>query len=251
MVKKETINLSDGTKITAWVHEAKNKEKNRELIIQLHGYPSDSHGSHKEYAEAISEEGINSLRYDMRGCGESSGGFKELTLTKAYEDLKEIIKWAEQKGYEVTGLLGSSFGGAVAIKTASENKKIKKLILLAPAPDLTDPTEWEPHTTLEEWKKKGYYEMPWEPEGTKKIPYEFYEDAKKHDLYEEAKKITAKTIIIHGDNDKIVPVDQAKKLKEKIKNAKEIILKGAGHDLRINGTKKEAIRIIKENLKEE
>lgn len=50
-----------------------------------------------------------------------------------------------------------------------------------------------------------------------------------HDTYNEIEQIKAPTLVIHGDEDRLVPYDNGVTLAEKIPNAEFLTIKGAGH----------------------
>jgi fermentation-respiration switch protein FrsA (DUF1100 family) len=56
--------------------------------------------------------------------------------------------------------------------------------------------------------EKGYYDYP---DGSR-INKGFYDDFKRYDLNEEAKKVTCPLLVIHGDLDELVPRHHAKVL---------------------------------------
>ena len=49
------------------------------------------------------------------------------------------------------------------------------------------------------------------------------------DIRSQLPKITQPTLIIHGEQDKIVPLERAKELAAAIPNAELLVLEGAGH----------------------
>jgi len=59
--------------------------------------------------------------------------------------------------------------------------------------------------------------------------YVFYEDAILNTGYKVASKIKIPTLIVHGDNDKEVPIYQSVKLAKLIPDNKLAIIKGADH----------------------
>jgi uncharacterized protein len=69
----------------------------------------------------LSALGYVTLRFDMRGCGESEGKKGHVICLEQVEDTRSAISWlCEQPEVEPerVGLIGSSFGAAVAVYTA-------------------------------------------------------------------------------------------------------------------------------------
>ena len=52
---------------------------------------------------------------------------------------------------------------------------------------------------------------------------------KKYNVYKEAGKIRIPAMIIHGDRDEIVPIEQSRKLVGKIKGSELVVAKGMDH----------------------
>ena len=57
----------------------------------------------------------------------------------------------------------------------------------------------------------------------------------KHDTFEQLPRIKVPTLIIHGDVDRAIPVENAQIMASRLPNAEMIILKGKGHGLNIEG----------------
>lgn len=68
-----------------------------------------------------------------------------------------------------------------------------------------------------------------------------------HNSYEELNKIKCKTLVIGGDNDKIVGQNSSEEIAERIENSKLIIYKGLGHSVHEEekGFKKEVLKFLK------
>ena len=82
---------------------------------------------------------------------------------------------------------------------------------------------------IEQWKSQGY-KTHINGKGLKfRLNYTFFEDYDNNNGYEAAKKITIPVLIIHGDKDKNVPVEQSIKINKIFPNCKLEIIEGAGH----------------------
>ena len=248
-MKQVAIKNNQGQQLAAWLYKV---TENDQLVIFCHGYPSDSHGRHAMLAEFVSGLGKNALRFDYRGCGDSEGTFEECTVVTAANDLLAIIAWAREHGFKHITLIGASFGGPVALKAALETE-IEEMILLAPAPDLTDPSEYSQYTTLTAWKEHGYYEQPnqQQPERLFRISYQYQIDAEQNIMYEPSKDIQARTLILHGTHDDLVPIEQSQELAEHMPQALLITLEGADHKLSIDGSYDELLSILEDWFSEE
>jgi uncharacterized protein len=94
----------------------------RPAFVVLHGFGSTKNaGNVIKPTEMLSALGYVTLRFDMRGCGGSEGKRGHVICLEQVEDTRSAISWlCEQPEVEPdrVGLLGSSFGAAVAVYTA-------------------------------------------------------------------------------------------------------------------------------------
>ena len=83
------------------------------------------------------EAGIASLRFDLRGHGESEGRQEELTLTTILNDIRvALAKVRDLSGATRLSLLGASFAsGVCAYYAAKRTSEIDRLVLLNPQLD--------------------------------------------------------------------------------------------------------------------
>ena len=110
---------------------------------------------------------------------------------------------------EKIGILGSSFGGSTCIVKASKDKRVKCISL------------WATPFLLE--KKDGGRISEIDFNET------IYDDFLKYDLLSEAKKITC-ALVIHGEDDEVVPLYEGKAIYKNIKKPKKLyIIKGGDH----------------------
>src|SRR3989344_1842290 len=102
------------------------------LAIVCHGFTSSKeHPVIKSLCIALGKEGINSLRFDFSGRGESEGNPGSSTYSKEREDLECTIDYFEKLGYQISCVIGHSMGGAVAIMQGAKDGRIKSIIDIA------------------------------------------------------------------------------------------------------------------------
>jgi pimeloyl-ACP methyl ester carboxylesterase len=206
-------------------------DKKQEIIIICHGFSSSKYGTTaKTLAQELTKRKMNSFRFDFNGCGESEGKFEEVTVSQYIDDLESAMRFMKERGYKEIILFGGSNGGLVCIATALKHPEIKKLALKSPVPDSVE--VWMKKLGehgLEEWKQKGHTHY-FDKNGKKfKVHHAFFEDVKKHIMYDKVNKIKCPVLIIHGDKDITVPLEQSKKLVKNLKNGSLIIIEGANH----------------------
>lgn len=194
---------------------------------------------------------------DLPGHGKSS--WKHITFNEIVDDLAQILDQFEQK----INLIGTSFGGAIAINLATKfNDSIKTLTLVDTSAkfistnDFTGALEqkglkdlkslikvYYPNgllifyrnlfTSFERsqknfasvWKKFKYRkQFP-----NKKSLLEFLDMMDGFDLRRELSKIKVKTLIVCGSVDKLFKKQTTEYLVENIENSKLVILENLGH----------------------
>lgn len=201
------------------------------VVVLCHGFSTSKNStSYSAISKALNDKGISTFRFDFYGHGESEGRFEDITTTEAVDDALCAIKFMKERGYTKIGLLGGSFGGLTALIAASRSEDIEALALKSPvsnymekylAPDFEE--------ELQDWRNKGYRNYRKHSGEELKLSFGFFEDQQKNDGYIAAKKIGIPTLIVHGDMDEIVPVQQSIKTSGIIKKCRLEIIKGADH----------------------
>lgn len=205
--------------------------KEKPIIILCHGFSSSKESStYVKLQDILNKHNISIFRFDFFGHGESEGKFEDITESEAVDDILNAIKFLKELGYKKIGLIGSSFGGIASIMAASKTNDLFILALKCPVSNhleknIATKTEEE----LKDWKEKGH-RLYTRKDGTKlRLNYTFVEDFKNNNGYEAAKHIKIPTIIVHGDEDEKVPVEQSIKTSKIIENCRLEIIKGADH----------------------
>ena len=117
-----------------------NNLKSDTTIFFFGGYSTDMTGTKATALNNWTESnGMNYLRFDYSGHGQSSGDFGKGTLSKWLGEAKFFFeKFKSKKNI----IIGSSMGGWIALLTALNNKDVDVLIGIASAPDFTK-NEWD------------------------------------------------------------------------------------------------------------
>ena len=150
-----------------------------------------------------------------------------------------MISHLKKIGYTKIGLLGSSYGGIACTMATSKTDDTFLLVLIAQVSDYKALYKIRlSEDERKKWKEDGFIDS-----FDLKLSYEYYEDFENNNGYESAKNISIPTLIIHGDADVVVPIEQSIKLKELIKNSKLEILNGAGHSCKINHSKEKCLNL--------
>ncbi len=201
------------------------------VIILCHGFTTSKDSFTNIKLEKIfNEQKIATFRFDFFGHGESEGDFENITISEAIDDILNAIKYLKEKGFSKLGLVGSSFGGISSLVAASKTDDLFVLALKSPVSNYLDKElQKRPKEEIEKWKSDGYVVHTNGKGEKKKLNYSFFEDFKNNDGYEAAKKIKIPVLIVHGDKDESVPIEQSKKTADILEDCKLEIITGADH----------------------
>ncbi len=202
------------------------------IVVMVHGFTSSkSSKSLPPLVESLHQQRIATFRIDLYAHGESEGEFENLTISKAKDGVLRAIDYLKDNGYSKIALLGSSFGGITSIMAAAERDDLVCLALKCPVTNFLEVTYCQDEERIKKWKKQGY--IYYKPEKSKpKINYSLIEDASKNIGYDVAKKIKIPTFMVHGDADKMVPIEGSQKLVELLPNGELYVIKGGIHHIR-------------------
>ncbi|WP_296381832.1 alpha/beta fold hydrolase [Winogradskyella sp.] len=226
------------------------KEKtNQPIVIFCHGYKGfKDWGAWNIMAESIAKGTICFIKFNFShngGTMKNPIDFPDLetfgnnNYTKELDDLHDVINWIE-KHFENNShvntnqicLIGHSRGGGIAILKASEDNRVKKLITLASVSDFGRRTATV--GDLKEWKEEGVkYVLNGRTKQQMPHFYQFYEDFKANEerlhIKSSTKRLQIPMLIIHGDNDTSVSINEANELHEWNLNSQLKIIEGADH----------------------
>ena len=125
---------SDGLKLAGVLHtpEARDPRMLRPAFLVLHGFGSnkDSGGSTMT-ARTLAQWGYVTLRFDMRGCGQSEGSPGRVICLEQVEDTSHALTFLATRAEvdpERIGCFGHSFGAAVAVYTAGVDPRVAACI---------------------------------------------------------------------------------------------------------------------------
>ena len=209
------------------------------LDYEFHGDPTDSsllviigHGVTGDkdrpwavaLAEALAEAGFNALRFSFAGNGKSDGKFEACTISKEVKDLKAIVDLAEEEGYHRICYAGHSMGGTVGVLAAAQDERIELLVSLAGMV----------HT--KKFCKTEFGELTpgkgnmWDEEGCP-LSKAYVDDMNKiNTVLNKTEKIEVPWLLVHGDKDDVVPVEEGQEMYGAAYEPKElVILEGVDH----------------------
>lgn len=174
--------------------------------LYLHGFASGPASTKAEYLrDRFASFSINLNIPDL-----NQGDFSHLTLTRQLQQIEAEL----YPNPAAVVVIGSSFGGLTAAWFAERNLSVKGLILLAPAFNFL--SEWFPKLgaeKLNQWKTQGYLSIYHYAE-KRDLPlhYQFLGDLSQYPDEQLQRQIP--TLILHGIQDEVIPIQASRNYAE-------------------------------------
>lgn len=177
----------------------------------------------------LTEAGFQVLRFDFSGNGQSEGVFVESSYSKHVSDMKAAMTFLTGRGVAWLGLAGHSMGAVIALLTAAREKQIRMLCLLAGRLSGTKAGHFLDERQQAEIKRTG--RVAFTSRGRSlELSREFFTDADRFDLPETIRTFDRPVLVVHGDRDEIVPVEEARRAQRINPGALTLsIIAGADH----------------------
>jgi non-heme chloroperoxidase len=257
-ITMSTITSKDGTEIYY-------KEWGEGPVVTFsHGWPLNSDAWDGQML-FLAQNGYRVVAHDRRGHGRSSQASSGNDMNGYADDLAAII---EALDLQNATLIGHSTGGGEVARYIGRHgsKRVAKVVLIAAVPPIMLKTPANPEglpmevfdglrAGLVKDRSQFYRDLAiqfyganrpganvsqgtldqfwlWSMQAGLKNAYESIKAFSETDFTEDLKKIDVPALVLHGEDDQIVPVkDSAKKSAKLIKSAKEIYYPGAPHGI--------------------
>lgn len=211
------------------------------LTFINHGLGGSKDQKHiQTFSQAFTDADFTTVRFDTTNTfGESDGAYEDATTTNYYQDLCDVIKWAQGQDWyqEPFVLCGHSLGAFTSAIYAEKHPQ--QVRALAPIGTVVsgklslETPRYQGNTILKDWKETGVLEKTSHSGRTKRLKWSHIEDRLRYDLLPEVKKLTMPVLLIVGDEDEPCPPQHQKILFNALPKPKELhIIKGAPHTFR-------------------
>ncbi len=230
MKKKVFFQNSRGNRLCGIISDPTG-DRNLPIAVLCHGFTTSKSGrTYVRLEKIFNLRKYSTFRFDFFGHGESEGKFEEITISEAADDVKSAVRFVKDAGYTEIGLIGSSFGGFACLVAAGQTEDIFLLALKSPVSDYMGLLlAQDQDINIQEWKEKGFITVKGMDEQSLKLNYSFFEDAQRADGLRFAKNIKVPTLIVHGDRDQTVPLEQSRTVSGLIPDCCLEIIEGADH----------------------
>ncbi len=197
-------------------------------VVAAHGLLSSKDSDkYIQVGEEFSRVGLAVCRFDFRGCGESGGRLADTTVGQRVTDLRAVVE--SMRAHPAlngrVALLGSSLGGYVSLFVANQDFKVKAVAAWATPANLDDLAE-RPDRVREQGLGDTFIAEL------------------KEGQYLRAPVGTRYCLVIHGDQDELVPKEHGRRLFELALNPRQLeVIPGGNHQLTDSAHRREAIRL--------
>jgi len=152
------------------------------------------------------------IRFDYFGHGASTGLFRDGTISQWATDVMQII---DELAEGDVILIGSSMGGWTSLlATIARPKRVKGLLLIAPAPDFTEKLTWANWTDAQRQalEQDGIVYMPSDYDEPYEYSRELMVDGKANQILDNPIEFEGPVRILQGAKDTVVPWEYSKQL---------------------------------------
>lgn len=205
-------------------------------IVMLHGFTGTSVEPHRLFvttARYLTQKGFCVLRFDFRGSGQSEGDFADMTFMGQVSDALIAVDFLKsQHGVDPhrIGVIGLNLGGAVACNVAGTQPDVKSVVLWAPATKLDRLGDRLARAMINLSQELTIGFVDW---SGNRVGPKFMKQLGNKVPVAELLHFDGPILIIHGDNDKAVPISDSETvtrvLEEQGKHVELKAIEGADH----------------------
>lgn len=227
----------------------KENHQPKKVVIFCHGYKGfKDWGAWNLMAEAFAKAGFFFVKFNFSHNGgtlENPIDFPDLeafgnnNYTKELDDLESVLDWIStnsdfknEANIDDISIIGHSRAGGIVLLKANEDTRVKKVITLAGVCDFGKRSSTI--GDLEQWKKEGVKYIV-NGRTNQNMPHyiQFYEDFKANEerlnIQKAVENLQIPQLIIHGDKDDAVFINEAENLKKWNPKSEYQIIENANH----------------------
>ncbi len=219
--------------------------ESRGTVVVLHGFKGfEGWGFLPALAEHVAARGFRTISFSAGHCGVEGDGrtferpdlFESGSWSAYLDDLGAILDAVEAgrlPGVEpdpAVHLVGHSMGGGISVLAADRDPRVRTVTLLAA---VSTPVRFS-EADRRLWREAGRIAIPNQRTGqTLALGLEFLDDLERNreklDIEAAARRLEQPALVVHGEDDETVPVDEGHALAKWIEAATLETVAGASH----------------------
>ena len=164
----------------------------------------------RNIARELVREGFGVLRFDFTGLGESEGEFENTNFSGNVDDLVDAANYLKEEYTAPTLIIGHSLGGSAAIFAAEQIPSVKAVAVIS-SPSNPEHVKNLVKDDIETIRKNGKARVNIGGRDFT-LKKQFLDDIKNHPLTEVVANFRKSLLILHSPQDRIVGIENAKKL---------------------------------------
>lgn len=237
-----TLRTLDGLHLAGTLTSPDTPASRGVVLVHGGGVTREEGGFFTRLAAGMADGGVASLRFDIRGHGESEGQQEELTLATILNDIRVAIAYIRKATVaQEIALLGASFGGGIcAYYAAKRPEDLSRLVLFNPQLDykwrtIDTRSYWVDDSISEEAAQQltehGFIQFtPTLRHGRPLLNEVFW--LHPHEVLGE---VQAPTLIVHGTEDTFVPIDSSRSAVQNFRAPCELVeIEGSQHGFAVH-----------------
>ncbi|MEV0676610.1 alpha/beta fold hydrolase [Actinosynnema sp. NPDC050436] len=237
-----TIRTLDGLTLRGTVTAPLEPVGQAVVLVHGGGVTREEGGFFTRLADGLADAGVVTLRYDLRGHGESDGRPEESSLAAHLNDIRVVREHLREfSGAQVVNLLGTSFGGGLAAYYAAKRPDgLTRLVLLNPQLNYKDRyIDQKPYWSgdfldsakAHELTDRGFIDHSPTVQHSRAFLNEVFWIRPNEVLGE----ITVPTIIVHGTKDTFVPIEASRAAVHEFRVEHRLVeIEGAQHGFAVH-----------------
>lgn len=212
------------------------------VLVHGGGVTRDEGGFFTRLAVGLADAGIASLRFDLRGHGESEGRQEDLTLSGIVNDIRSAVVEARRvSGVDRVTLIGASFSGGICAFFASRYPdQLSRLVLFNPLIDykkrfIDDKPYWT-NDSIDESAGRELAEYGFLPHSpTFKLGRPLLNEVFHLRPDRAIADVTTPTLFVHGTKDTFISVDSSRAYVKHIRGESRLLeIDGAQHGFAVH-----------------
>jgi hypothetical protein len=237
-----TVRTFDGLQLVGTLVEPEQGVDRAVVLVHGGGVTREEAGFFARLAQGVGEAGVTSLRFDLRGHGESEGRQEDLTLSAILNDIQAAIEHVQTTANVTSvSLLGVSFAGGICGYFAAKRPElVDRLVLGNPLLNykkrfIDDKPYWHDDRIDEEAGKELAEQGFVAHSPTFKLSRPLLNEVFWLQPHTVLSEIQAPTLILHGTKDTFIPVASSRSAVSQLTCEHKLVeLEGAQHGFAVH-----------------